>query len=69
MCIRDRISIVGRIHTRTYDNPEGKRTYVTEVIVESVNFLDRKRINDTPESSLETDTAPILWMNVKFSQI
>lgn len=37
------IGITGRIQTRSYENQEGKRTYVTEVIVESVKFLDRKK--------------------------
>ncbi len=55
------VSIVGRIHTRNYENPEGKRTYVTEVIVESVNFLDRKRVNNLiNEGSLETNAVPIV---------
>ncbi len=33
------IGITGRLHTRHYDNREGKRTYVTEVIAETVRFL------------------------------
>jgi len=28
----------GRIQTRTYDNNEGRRVYVTEVVAESVQF-------------------------------
>ena len=33
------IAIEGRIQTRNYDNNEGKRTYVTEVIASNVEFL------------------------------
>ncbi|TFD96578.1 MULTISPECIES: single-stranded DNA-binding protein [Jeotgalibacillus] len=32
----------GRIQTRSYDNQEGKRVYVTEVVAESVQFLEPK---------------------------
>lgn len=38
------IGITGRIQTRNYEN-EGKRKYVTEVIAESLRFLDSKRDN------------------------
>lgn len=30
----------GRIQTRSYDNQEGRRVYVTEVVAESVQFLE-----------------------------
>lgn len=36
------IGITGRIQTRNYDNQEGKRIYVTEVVAESVRFLGGK---------------------------
>lgn len=32
----------GRIQTRSYDNNEGKRVYITEVVAESVQFLESK---------------------------
>ena len=32
----------GRIQTRNYENQEGKRVYVTEVLAESVQFLEPK---------------------------
>jgi len=31
--------IDGRLQTRSYDNKEGKRVYVTEVVAENVEFL------------------------------
>ncbi len=37
------IGITGRIQTRYYDNHDGKRVYVTEVLAESVTFLEQKR--------------------------
>ncbi|WP_082193093.1 single-stranded DNA-binding protein [Bacillus rubiinfantis] len=33
------LGITGRLQTRHYDNREGKRIYVTEVVAESVRFL------------------------------
>lgn len=34
--------VEGRIQTRNYDNNEGKRVYVTEVVANNVQFLDSK---------------------------
>lgn len=36
------IEIEARIQTRSYDNAEGKRVYVTEAVVDSFGFLDKK---------------------------
>ncbi|MDQ0177191.1 single-stranded DNA-binding protein [Bacillus chungangensis] len=36
------IGIVGRIQTRNYENQEGIKVYITEVIAESVRFLGKK---------------------------
>ncbi|MDE3840278.1 single-stranded DNA-binding protein [Bacillus methanolicus] len=36
------LGITGRIQTRTYENQEGKRVYVTEVVAEGVRFLSPK---------------------------
>lgn len=36
------IGITGRLQTRNYDNKEGKRVYVTEVVAETVQFLSSK---------------------------
>ena len=47
------IAVEGRIQTRNYDNNEGKRTYVTEVIASNVEFLgsaNDNRSNNTMDS-------------------
>ncbi|PFA68223.1 single-stranded DNA-binding protein [Bacillus sp. AFS015802] len=36
------IGVTGRIQTRYFDNDQGKRTYITEVVAENVRFLDNK---------------------------
>ena len=48
------VAIEGRIQTRNYDNTEGKRIYVTEVIASNVEFLgsanDNNRANNQAQS-------------------
>jgi single-strand DNA-binding protein len=38
-----RVAVVGSIQTRTWDDNEGKRRYITEVIADEVHFADSKR--------------------------
>lgn len=33
----------GRVQTRSYENQDGKRVYVTEILAESVQFLEPKK--------------------------
>lgn len=40
------VGIEGRIQTRNYDNPQGQRVYVTEVVCDSVQFLEPKNANN-----------------------
>lgn len=42
-----KIAIEGRIQTRTYDDKDGKKVYVTEVIVEHHEFCESKRSSDS----------------------
>ena len=48
------IGIVGRIQTRNYDNNEGKKVYVTEVIAENVEFLESKKDDSNFKNLTET---------------
>lgn len=41
-------AVEGRIQVRSYDNNEGKRVYVTEVIADNVRFLESNRDNNGP---------------------
>ena len=36
------IGVTGRIQTRNYENQQGQRVYVTEVVAEHVDLLDSK---------------------------
>ena len=40
------IGITGRIQTRSYDNQQGQRVYVTEVVAETFQFLESKGQQD-----------------------
>lgn len=39
----DRLGVEGRLQSRSYQNSDGKNVYVTEVIVENIEFLQAKR--------------------------
>ncbi|MCQ2009227.1 single-stranded DNA-binding protein [Sporolactobacillus sp. STSJ-5] len=46
----------GRIQTRSYENSEGRRVYVTEVIAESVQFLEPKSSHSSNQSASTSNT-------------
>ena len=50
------VAIVGRIQTRNYDDNNGVKHYVTEVIAEEVYFADSKKEGQADESILESST-------------
>ena len=54
------IGVDGRIQTRSYDNNEGKRVYVTEVVADSVSFLDSKgkTQNNKPQQKQQSGDNP-----------
>jgi len=66
------IAVEGRIQTRNYDNNEGKRTYVTEVIASNVEFLgsandnNRTNTNSNPfdENPFDSMEPPMDTTNV-----
>ena len=37
------VAVVGRIQTRNYDDKDGKKIFVTEVVAEEVYFADSKK--------------------------
>lgn len=40
------VSVVGRIQIRTWDDSEGKKRYITEVVAEEAYFADSKKDNN-----------------------
>ncbi len=52
-----RMAVVGTIQTRSWDDTEGKRHSVTEVIADEVYFTESRR-SDNSEPSGQTNTQP-----------
>lgn len=48
-----RIAVTGRIETRNYEAQDGTKRYVTEVIAESIEFLDTKKDNIEAENNTD----------------
>ncbi|MDE6195694.1 MAG: single-stranded DNA-binding protein [Erysipelotrichaceae bacterium] len=61
------IGIEGRIQSRSYDDMNGKRVFVTEVITDSVQFLESRSSNSSmareyiPEPQPEFDSNPMSY--------
>lgn len=45
------IGVTGHIETRNYENQQGQRVYVTEVVAEHVDLLDSKNDNQQGQSN------------------
>ncbi|EKR9302812.1 single-stranded DNA-binding protein [Enterococcus faecalis] len=44
------LGVVGRIQTRNYENQQGQRVYVTEVVCESFQLLESKKSKNSGDS-------------------
>jgi single-strand DNA-binding protein len=51
------LGITGKIHTRNYQNQEGKRVYVTEVVAETVQFLSHRPSQEGQRSPVDQKTS------------
>ena len=51
------IGITGRIQTRNYENQQGQRVYVTEVVAENFQLLEsqKERANNQPQANSQPD--------------
>lgn len=45
------VGIQGRLQTRTYDDKDGKRVYVTEVVVDNFSLLESRRDRESRQSN------------------
>ena len=61
------IAVEGRIQTRNYDNNEGRKVYVTEVVASNVQFLESRNtttqgggngFNQMPEPPMMSEPTP-----------
>jgi single-strand DNA-binding protein len=53
------LAVSGRIQTRSYENKDGKKVYVTEVVAEEVQFLEKKRASGGYDSNGYSDMEPV----------
>lgn len=51
------VGITGRVQTRNYENQQGQRVYVTEVVAESFQLLE-KRDNSANQNSMDEQMPP-----------
>lgn len=51
------VHIEGKIKTRSYDDKDGNKRYVTEVVVESFKMLDKKDANSTGGGTAASSTS------------
>ena len=47
------VAVVGRLQTRTWDDEQGQKRYITEVVAEEAYFADSKRDGDTSNGSFD----------------
>ena len=72
----NRIAVVGSIQTRSYDDKDGKRQYVTEVVADEVEFCERKqdsqggydrpKASDAPAASESNEPGPSTGIQEEF---
>ena len=48
------VGIIGRIQTRTWDDDQGQKHYVTEVVAEEAYFADSRRDGEASSSAFES---------------
>lgn len=52
------VGVNGRIQTRSYDNKDGERIYVTEVVVDEFSLLDSRRDREKQRDRQDNQTGP-----------
>jgi|SRR5690625_2729552 len=57
------IGVDGRLQSRTYDDKDGKKVFVTEVVADSVQFLEPKSSNQSGDSQKQTKSNPDPFKN------
>ena len=69
----NQIAVDGRIQTRNYDDKDGKKVYVTEILASNISFLDAKgttaggnAFSNLPEPPISSDRedAPVETVSV-----
>ena len=53
-----KIGVCGSIQTRSYDNNNGQKVFVTEVIVDEAEFVESQQRSETPAPQVEEQPIP-----------
>lgn len=68
----NQIAVDGRIQTRNYDDKDGKKVYVTEILANSISFLDAKgasvdnnSFNSLPEPPMQEEQPKVETVSVE----
>lgn len=56
-----KVLVGGSIQTRTYDDANGQKRYVTEVIVDEVDFAESANQNQAPTAPQQAPSAPTYY--------
>lgn len=57
------VAVDGRIQTRNYEDKDGKRVYVTEVVADRVQFLDSRSASNSSSESDDSMVTPADFQN------
>lgn len=61
----NKIGVVGSIQTRSYDDQNGQKKFVTEVIVDEVEFVESQNTTQVQNSApVPEPQAPVVFQNV-----
>lgn len=67
------IGVDGRLQTRNYENQQGQRVYITEVLVESFTFLESRNQSQAQEqwspTGVQPQTEPTRTNSVKVDDV
>lgn len=59
------IAVEGSLRTRSYENGEGRRVYITEVVVENISFLDRPHNGEKENEKATKNTKNLVFEEIK----
>lgn len=51
----DRLAIIGTLTSRSYENQNGQRVFITEVLVRQTQFLNSKSSNNQPNNNYQAN--------------
>ena len=54
------VSVDGRLQSRSYENNQGQKVFVTEVVADSVQFLDHKKKTEATQPTQQAQPQPTI---------